>query len=84
MRKTSPDTQAEALLDDALRRFRAQQEQIDAARQWCEAALQHSALRPAGTPAEERAFRRGALKGRAMLAFDVLMALGVVPGEERE
>lgn len=74
----------QAQLDEALRQFRAQRAQIDAAAAWCERALQYGNLKPAGTPREEAAFKRGYLKGRASMAFDVLMALGRVPGGEGE
>lgn len=78
---TATNAPSQAQLDEALRQFRAQEAQIDAAAQWCARALQYGNLKPAGTPREEAAFKRGYLKGRASMAFDVLMTLGRVPGE---
>ena len=78
------DAPTQAQLDEALAHYRAQQEQIDAAAVWCERALQYGNLKPAGTPREEAAFKRGYLKGRASMAFDVLMTLGRVSGGEGE
>jgi len=78
------DAPTQTQLDEALAHYRAQQEQINAAIKWCESALQYGNLKPAGTPREEKAFKRGYLKGRATMAFDVLMTLGIVPGGEGE